>query len=97
VASVALASPAVAAECHPAEPVLWALQRMKATQMTTAMQSVARRSRTVPDADHVVVAELPAGSLVLMLVQRTSVCATLMIRDPRTARRAKDFIVGPAS
>jgi hypothetical protein len=105
-ASVTLVSPAIAAECRPAEPVVGALQRMKAIQMTYDGDAVGRAEQiyaaippagAVSGADHVIVAELPAGSLVLLLLQRTSVCATLMIPDPRVAQMAKEFILGIAT
>src|SRR5262249_27273449 len=103
VATVAFATPAIAEECQPAAPVFGALQQLRATRMTYDGDAVQRAVRLfagmppagdAPEADHLVVAELPSGSVVLLLLKGTGVCATLMIPDPRMAQLAKEAILG---
>src|SRR4051812_39895321 len=99
-ASLALASPAVADECRPAERIFGLLDSMKAAHAIYDGDALQRAVRiyaamppasTAPAADHLLVADLPSGSMMLLLLKGPQVCATLMVPDPRTARMARQF------
>jgi hypothetical protein len=102
-ATVAIASPAIAAECRPTETVLLHLAALKATHATYDGDAVKRAgliyaslppAGAQPEADHLIVAELPTGSVMLLFLHGDNVCATMMIPDTRTAALAKIFILG---
>jgi hypothetical protein len=102
-ATLALVSPATAEECRPADRVVGILHTMNASHAIYDGDAVARAARiyaamppagTAPAADHLLIADLPSGSMMLLLLRGPQVCATLMVPDPRTARIAKQFILG---
>jgi hypothetical protein len=102
-AALAVASPALAEDCRTAESVLSSLEQLRATHAIYDGDAVERAAQIyaamppagpAPDADHVMVAELPTGSLMLLFMHDANVCATMMIPDTRTAALAKAFILG---
>ena len=102
-ATVAIASPAVAAECRPTQTVLHHLAALNATHATYDGDAVKRAGLIYaslppvgaePQADHLIVAELPTGSVMLLFLHGGNVCATMMIPDTRTAALAQIFILG---
>ena len=102
-ATVAIASPAVAEQCRPTEMVLLRLASMNATHSIYDGDAVKRAGRIYaalppvgaePEADHLIVAELPTGSVLLFFLHGENVCVTMMIPDTRAAAMAKQFILG---
>jgi hypothetical protein len=102
-ATMVIASPSVAQECRPSEAVLPTLERLNATHAIYEGEAVRRAVKIYaamppvgpePVADHIILAELPTGSVVLLFIRDAMICATMTIPDTRAAAMAKAFIIG---
>jgi hypothetical protein len=102
-AMLAIASPALSEECRPTSLVLSRLAEMRATHVMYDGDAVRRAVRIYaamppagpePQADHIIVADLPTGTVMLLFQNGARICATMIISDTRTAAMAKQFILG---
>jgi len=103
IAGILTAVPALADECRPSGAVLTRLDNLNAKHAVYDGDALKRAGRIYaamppmsaePAADHLIVADLPTGSVVLLFLTGSDVCATMMIPDTRAAALAKEFILG---